>query len=111
MTAEMDRPQDVGRRHVRKRTGGDRALIERWHGELRTVLERCITELAGNDRGIGLDGKPLPRDVPTIGQATDLVKLGTLVSRELGGAIDPAPAGRPEAAGRARPAPRSVKYE
>ena len=111
MLTDNDRPQDVGRRHSRKRSEGDSALIERWHAELRTVLERCILELAGTDRGNGLDGKPLPRDVPTIGQATDIVKLGTLVSRELGGAIDPAPAGRPEAAGRARPAPRRVKYE
>lgn len=108
--ADNDRPQDVGRRHSRKRSEADSALIDRWQAELRLVLDRCIIELQGEAQPDGLHG-PVPRKMPSIAVATDVVKLGALVSRELGGAIDPAPVGRAQTADKARPGRRRVPYE
>ena len=101
MTTDNARPQDVGRSHSRKRSEGDAALIERWHAELRAILDRVISELQGSSRGKGLDGTEL-RELPSIAQSEALVRLGALASKELGAAIDPSPRTPQNAPGRPR---------
>jgi hypothetical protein len=96
MTADTDRPQDVGRSHSRKRAGGakDRALIERYQDTLRTWLGRTLDELDGAPAPAGLLDEPngaRPRTLPDVKQATALIDLAAKIARELGAAIDPDP--------------------
>ena len=93
MTTDNDRPQDVGRRHARKRAGTatSAALIERWHAVERMTLERVTVDLEGVDKGIGLDGKPMPREYPSDSRTAALVDLGVKLARDLGSDIDPEP--------------------
>ncbi len=105
-----DRPQDVGRRHARKRppAPADRALIERYQETLRTWLDRVITELGGKPQPDGLLG-PVPAKMPTTTEAGKLIELGGRITAQLGSAIDPdpLPANGPEVP---RRRPRKVEY-
>lgn len=100
-----DRPQDVGRVHVRSQqsgaytTGRKRrstvasaaALIERWRAVERMTLERVTTELEGVDKGTGLDGTAMPREYPSVSATAGLIDLGVKIARDLGTDIDPDP--------------------
>lgn len=88
-----DRPQDIGRQHVRRRTPAREAaaLIERWRAVERDTLRRVTVELEGVDKGTGLDGSPMGREYPSTSATAGLVDLGIKLARDLGSDIDPDP--------------------
>lgn len=90
--ADADRPQDVGRRHVRRprRGDADRALVERYQAAMRRELEDCLTELEGTPQPDGLHG-PVPPKRPDVAGRSRIWDLAMKLGRELGAAIDPDP--------------------
>lgn len=111
MMADSDRPQDVGRRHTRKRSGGsDDPILARYQTVLRAELVRLMDELEAHTAGLG-GITMLAYD--KLRDRAERIDLASKIARELGSAIDPQPAASFDSArsGRATPRSRRVAYD
>lgn len=109
-----ERPQDVGRSHARKpRRGAEDPLLGRYQSTMRTWLTRLLDDLDGRPAAPGL--MPDAGDVtlfPDTGEASKLWDLAIKLGKELGSAIDPAPApGTAALTARGKPRARRATYE
>ena len=106
---DNDRPQDVGRRHTRKRPDGPPdVLLERYQRTMRVWLTRLLDELDGAPPKPGLldDVDAAAVTVyPDPIAASKLWDLAIRLGRELGTAIDPSPP-TTAASGSSGPRPR-----
>lgn len=92
MSTDSDRPQDVGRRHARRKREGDGdALVERYYATMRSELAELLDSLAPvpGDQGLGLVKMPDKR--LSLAERTKVWDLAIKLGRELGSRIDPTP--------------------
>lgn len=92
MMADNDRPQDVGRRHSRRKSeGGADALVERYYATMRSELAELLDSLAPvpADPGLGLVDMPPKR--LSLAERARVWDLAIKLGRELGSRIDPMP--------------------
>ena len=108
MMTDNDRPQDVGRRHDRKRNAGSDPLLARYQAALRVELTRLLDELEQTHSGLG------GTTVLAIEKPNDRANrwdLAFKLAKELGSAIDPQPSAVMDSGPRSRPRARRVSYD